>query len=124
MMMKILRIDDLEGAALALQIARIEGIEEQYGVKLYASGPCLYAETPQGGGEPFAYRPDDNGAIGMHLIFKHCIAVRPSPDGKVWRAHSNRDPQNFITFAGRHPLPVAMRAILAAHHRGHVITEA
>jgi hypothetical protein len=61
-------IQDLEGADLALWAARAQGIEERKGIKLYASGPCLYRDTGPDG-EPFPFRPDSH--LGDAAILIH-----------------------------------------------------
>ena len=60
-------IVDLCGADLALWAARAQGVEARLGVKLYASGPCLYRDTGPGG-EPFAFRPDSTLSDAAILI--------------------------------------------------------
>ncbi|MFJ2480738.1 hypothetical protein ACIOWE_10710 [Pseudomonas sp. NPDC087598] len=60
-------VQDLEGADLALWAARAQGVEERKGIKLYASGPCLYRDTGPGG-EPFPFRPDSNLGDSAILI--------------------------------------------------------
>lgn len=76
-----IKVCDLAGAQLALWVARAEGIEQALGVKLYASGPCLYKETPWGGGEPFDYRPDSRWAHGGPILERECIGVMPAFEG-------------------------------------------
>lgn len=68
-MSKKTAIAELEGADLALWAARANGLEERIGIKLYATGPCLYRDTGPGGA-PFAFRPDSSLQDATPLIYE------------------------------------------------------
>lgn len=75
-----MKVADLTGPLLAYWVAKCEGIEEKFGVKLYVAEPCLYKETPQGGGEPYHYRPDSDWNTGGYIIQKDQIFLEPPHD--------------------------------------------
>lgn len=85
-----MKTSELTGALLALWVARAEGIEEKRGIKLYASGPCLYKETQWGGGEPFPYRPDCDWEHGGPIIEREKLYLR-DPDPMARHVDSSLD---------------------------------
>ncbi|AJG19050.1 phage protein NinX family protein [Cupriavidus basilensis] len=108
-----MKVADLEGALLALWVAKAEGIEQPLGVKLYASGPCLYKETPWGGGEPFDFRPDSRWAHGGPIIDRENIGTMPFFEGgaRYWMAaHASA----HRGMKGNTPLIAAMRVYVAS----------
>lgn len=141
-----MKVAELTGADLALWVARLEGIEERDGVKLYASGGCLYRETQWGGGEPYDYRPDSRWSAGGPIIERDKIFLEPphtvhalnyGADGKpkgcwtsyeTWhatvsartRTYPNPIASDLPGRVGRGegatPLIAAMRAKVASHY--------
>lgn len=118
-------VEDLEGAELALWVAKAEKIEEQQGIKLYESGDCLYKETAYGGGEPFPYRPDCNWTYGGPIVERLQLSIEPEWDVKCpgnwagttksWRSCSPKNLGGLIRFSGygKKPLVAAMRCYLS-----------
>ena len=116
-----IRIRDLHGPHLAYWVAQAENIEQTRGIKLYVAGFCLYKDSGLGGGVPFHYRPDSDGAAGQYLIERERIRLLPQePGGEVqgqrmtrqyWLArHPTRETDEF----GATSLEAAMRAYLAS----------
>lgn len=105
------RVSDLEGAELALWVAKAEGVADKHN-GLHVKGGWLCEATPDGGSYPIDYRPDTDWSIGGPIMEREGIARMPIVGGRGWWAELHVEDKE-IGHSGDRELVAGMRCYVA-----------